>query len=289
MSNTAPSAERTEALPGETRHQTGGNGHTAFVPVSQLEAMIQQRLREERARLEREAGITETTHTHFRRPEERPFTKAQRAHTTVLFGGLTWKHERILQGSIAGLGYKVMPLPNADKQSFQIGKEYGNNGQCNPTYFTVGNLVKYLQSLEGQGLTKQEIVDNYVYVTAGACGPCRFGMYEAEYRLALRNAGFDGFRVLLFQQAGGLDQAGLEAGLELNIDFFIGMLNGMNFGDLLLDNPDQIPLPGSGGRSDHPRTDRHLDELSPQSSKERGQGPPRSARGRGHAPLVRGG
>jgi len=41
-----------------------------------------------------------------------------------------------------------------------------------------------------------------VFFTAGACGPCRFGMYEAEYRLALRNAGFDGFRVLLFQQSG---------------------------------------------------------------------------------------
>jgi predicted nucleotide-binding protein (sugar kinase/HSP70/actin superfamily) len=219
--------------------------------MSQLEDLIQQRLRQERARLEREAGIEEATHTHFRRPEERPFTKAQRPHTTVLFGGLTWKHERILQGSIAGLGYKVMPLPNADKQSFQIGKEYGNNGQCNPTYFTVGNLVKYLQSLEGQGLAKQEIVDNYVYVTAGACGPCRFGMYEAEYRLALRNAGFDGFRVLLFQQGGGLDQAGLEAGLDLNIDFFIGMLNGMNFGDLLLDISDQIrPFEVKKGETD---------------------------------------
>src|SRR5919197_3344997 len=251
MSNTAPSAERTETLSGETQYQADSNGHTAFVPVSQLEEMIQQRLREERARLEREAGVTETAHTHFRRPEERPFTKAQRPHTTVLFGGLTWKHERILQGSIAGLGYKVMPLPNADKQSFQVGKEYGNNGQCNPTYFTVGNLVKFLQSLEAQGLSKQEILDNYVYVTAGACGPCRFGMYEAEYRLALRNAGFDGFRVLLFQQAGGLDQAGLEAGLELSIDFFIGMLNGMNFGDLLLDISDQIrPFEVKKGETD---------------------------------------
>jgi predicted nucleotide-binding protein (sugar kinase/HSP70/actin superfamily) len=251
MSNTAPSVERTEVLLGETHHQTGGNGHTAFVPASHLEEMIQQRLREERVRLEREAGLKEAMHQHFRRPEERPFTKAQRPHTTVLFGGLTWKHERILQGSIAGLGYKVMPLPNADKQSFQIGKEYGNNGQCNPTYFTVGNLVKYLQSLENQGLSKQEIVDNYVYVTAGACGPCRFGMYEAEYRLALRNSGFEGFRVLLFQQGGGLDQAGLEAGLDLNIDFFIGMLNGMNFGDLLLDITDQIrPFEVKKGETD---------------------------------------
>ena len=58
-------------------------------------------------------------------------------------------------------------------------------------------------------------------------------MYEAEYRLALRNSGFDGFRVLLFQQTGGLNQAELEAGLEFNLDFFLGMLNALFIGDLL--------------------------------------------------------
>jgi predicted nucleotide-binding protein (sugar kinase/HSP70/actin superfamily) len=41
----------------------------------------------------------------------------------------------------------------------------------------------------------------------GACGPCRFGTYVTEYRKALRDAGFDGFRVMLFQQQGGLKQA----------------------------------------------------------------------------------
>ena len=93
MSNIAPSAERTGTSPGETHQQNGKTGHTAFVPVSHLEELIQQRLREERARLEHDVGITDTPHTHFRRPAERPFTKDQRPHTTVLFGGLTWKHE----------------------------------------------------------------------------------------------------------------------------------------------------------------------------------------------------
>ena len=61
----------------------------------------------------------------------------------------------------------------------------------------------------------KEIVENYVFLTAGACGPCRFGMYVTEYRKALRDAGFDGFRVMLFQQQGGLKQAtGDEQGLE---------------------------------------------------------------------------
>ena len=50
-----------------------------------------------------------------------------------------------------------------------------------------------------------------MFLTAGACGPCRFGMYVTEYRKALRDAGFDGFRVMLFQQTGGLKQATGEA------------------------------------------------------------------------------
>ncbi|MBZ5515648.1 MAG: activator of (R)-2-hydroxyglutaryl-CoA dehydratase, partial [Acidobacteriia bacterium] len=139
---------------------------------------------------------------------------------------------------------------------FQLGKEYGNNGQCNPTNFTVGNLLQYVQHLEEKGLSKREIIDRYVFFTAGACGPCRFGMYEAEYRLALRNAGFDGFRVLLFQQNGGLNQAEAEAGLEMNLDFFLSILNAMNIGDIINDVAYQIrPFEVNAGE-----TDRVLDE-----------------------------
>ena len=80
------------------------------------------------------------------------------------------------------VGYKVALLPVADVAGFQVGKEYCNNGQCNPTYVMVGTLINYLRSLEAGGLSGREIVDQYF--TAGGCGPCRFGMYEAEYRMA---------------------------------------------------------------------------------------------------------
>ena len=170
---------------------------------------------------------------HFKRPVERPFTRDQRPYTTVLFGGLTWSHERLIKGAWEGLGYKCDVVPTPDVKAFQLGKEYGNNGQCNPTYFTVGNLVQYLQGLEKNGLSRKEIADNFVFITAGACGPCRFGMYEAEYRLALRNSGFEDFRVILFQQSKGLSQEDVNAGLEMNLDFFLAMLNSMNMGDML--------------------------------------------------------
>src|ERR1039457_3425734 len=200
---------------------------------STVEDTIQQRLAEERARLEREAGLVKREVHQFKKPVEKPFTAEQRPNTTLLFGGLTWKHEKLVHGALEGLGYRAEAVPTPNVKAFQTGKEYGNNGQCNPTYFTVGNLVQYLQSLEEQGIPKQEIIDRYVFFTAGACGPCRFGMYEAEYRLALRNAGFDGFRVLLFQQSGGLNQSDAEAGLEMNLDFFLGILNALNCGDVM--------------------------------------------------------
>ena len=204
-----------------------------LVQIGSIEDVIQQRLAEERARLEREAGVPKQNVHHFKRPAERPFTKQERAVTTLLFGGLTWKHEKLVHGALEGLGYKARPVPTPNVRAFQLGKEYGNNGQCNPTYFTVGNLVQYLQSLEARGMTKDEIINNHVFFTAGSCGPCRFGMYESEYRLALQNAGFDGFRVLLFQQNDGVKAASGEAGLKFTVDFGMGMFNALNLGDIM--------------------------------------------------------
>lgn len=215
------------------------------------EAEIQRLLLEERMRLEKEYGVEAKPIDHFKKPLETTFTKDQRANTTILFGGLTWKHEKLVKGVLQGLGYKASEIPTPDKKAFQLGKEYGNNGQCNPTYFTVGNLVQYLQELEKSGMTKEQIINDYVFFTAGACGPCRFGMYEAEYRLALRNSGFDGFRVLIFQQTGGLEQDEMEAGLEMNLDFFLGILNAMNIGDIINDVAYQIrPFEVNAGETD---------------------------------------
>jgi predicted nucleotide-binding protein (sugar kinase/HSP70/actin superfamily) len=172
---------------------------------------------------------------HWRDDNPTTFTGKQRAHTTVLISGLTMSHDLFLQGALRGIGYKVKAIDCPDNSALTFGKEFGNRGQCNPTYFTVGNLVKYLVWLrDEQKVPTQEIVDNYVFVTAGACGPCRFGTYVTEYRKALRDSGFEGFRVLLFQQQGGLKQAtGDEQGLLMNPTFFIALLKAILIGDVL--------------------------------------------------------
>ena len=199
---------------------------------------LKQRLEEERVRLRREAGLL--PFEHFHRPLERAFTAEERSKVTLLFGGLTWKHEDLMKAVFEGSGYRCEKVPTPNVAAFQLGKEYGNNGQCNPTYFTVGNLVQYLQWLESNGLSRQEILDNYVFFTAGSCGPCRFGMYEAEYRYALKNAGFDGFRILLFHDSDGLKASSGEPGLKFSVDFGLGMLNALHLGDVIQDMNYQI-------------------------------------------------
>jgi predicted nucleotide-binding protein (sugar kinase/HSP70/actin superfamily) len=216
---------------------------------------IEKRLQEERARLRAAAGLVQLQQ-QFKRPVERPFTAAERGKVIILIGGMTWKHDNMFRAVFEGCGYKCETLPVPDVPAFQIGKEFGNNGQCNPTYFTVGCLVQHLQGLEKQGVPRQDIVDNYVFFTAGSCGPCRFGMYEAEYRFALENAGFGGFRVLLFQQDDGIKAASGETGLKFTVDFGMGMLNAMNVGDTLNDIIYQIrPFEVKPGE-----TDRAFDE-----------------------------
>src|SRR2546423_2550503 len=128
---------------------------------SPVEDVIQQRLAEERARLEKEAGLVKREVHQFKRPVERLFTKQERAKTTLLFGGLTWKHEKLVHGALEGLGYKCEVVPTPNVKAFQLGKEYGNNGQCNPTYFTVGNVVQYLQKMEEAGMRREDLINNY--------------------------------------------------------------------------------------------------------------------------------
>ncbi len=221
---------------------TGGNGNGARPTVGVNGSAngngrakvngtaVDSKIREYETKLREASGLTQYTVEHFSRPFERPWTKDQIESTTILFGGLSMAHEELLTHSLVKVGYKSRPLPIPDNDALQIGKEYCNRGQCNPTYYTVGNLVKYLKELRDQG--EEDIENRYVFVTAGSCGPCRFGMYEAEYRQVLTDAGFGGFRVLLFQQNGGLTSNDEDA-MEINIPIALAFLRALVLGDMI--------------------------------------------------------
>ena len=93
-----------------------------LVQISPVEEAIRQRVAEERARLEKQAGLAHKQVHHFHKPIERGFTADQRPHTTLLFGGLTWKHEKLVHGALEGLGYNVEVVPTPNVKAFQLAR-----------------------------------------------------------------------------------------------------------------------------------------------------------------------
>jgi predicted nucleotide-binding protein (sugar kinase/HSP70/actin superfamily) len=201
------------------------------LPILDIDAELKKFEEEERKRL----GLDTKTEQWIEDMANLTFTKTEKSTITLLIGGLTIAHDYFIEAALKGVDYNVQMLDCPTNSALQVGKEFGNRGQCNPTYFTVGNLVQYLVTLRDKhGMSAEHIIKNFVFLTAGACGPCRFGMYVTEYRKALRDAGFDGFRVVLFQQTGGMQQATGEAsGLELNPKFFWALLKAFVAGDVI--------------------------------------------------------
>lgn len=161
------------------------------------------------------------------------FTRKERESTTIWIAGLSRNHDVFISAATRGLGYNMQPLPVPDNVALKVGKEYGNRGQCNPTYYTSGALIRKLQELESGGASRESILKDNVFLTAGSCGPCRFGMYTTEYRKALREAGFGGFRILQLKQADIARGDLHDSGLEINLRFLIAIVKAIIAADVL--------------------------------------------------------
>ncbi|MFW6181346.1 MAG: hypothetical protein ACOC8N_06315 [Spirochaetota bacterium] len=152
---------------------------------------------------------------------------------TLLFGGLTRAHDRLYQGAFASLGYRGEPLPPPDRDALNTGRIYCNKGQCNPVYYTAGSLINHLNELKRRG--ERDICNRYLFITAGSCGPCRFGMYEMEYRKALRDAGFGGLTVVALQQGEAMVRDLKHMGFSIRRRDFFTLLKPLILGDLIND------------------------------------------------------
>jgi predicted nucleotide-binding protein (sugar kinase/HSP70/actin superfamily) len=170
----------------------------------------------------------------YRAYKPQPFTREERDKVTILFGNLHWRAERVMQGVFSNLGYRTQILPTATRADLLAGREVADIGQCCPTSFTTGNLVNTLRS-EAKRIGSEEVSKNFIYLTAGSCGACRFGQYHQSYELALRNSGLSGFRMFLMGQ-GDLDQgAAAGGGLDLNLPLLLGSAWSVLLADVVQD------------------------------------------------------
>src|SRR2546421_1750981 len=179
------------------------------------------------------------TSEHYRAYTPRPFTRQERDTVTILFGGLHWRAERILQAVLEGAGYHARILPVATKEDLITGREVADIGQCCPTSFTTGNLVNFLKG-KSKEIGAERVNKEFVYLTAGSCGACRFGQYHQSYELALRNSGLDAFRMFLMAQDQLDQKAAMGDGLDLNLPLTLGLLWGIFVTDLVQDLEYQV-------------------------------------------------
>ncbi|GMO57499.1 MAG: hypothetical protein Ta2G_17210 [Termitinemataceae bacterium] len=119
---------------------------------------------------------------------------------TILYNMFEERKSLFLRAYFEHAGYKYRDLGKHKKSDLYYGREYGTRMMCNPVYFTSGTFVRSLLEIEkNEGLTKEEIVEQFVFLGGGGdCGPCRYGMYTEEYMRVANDAGFKGFRVLIF-------------------------------------------------------------------------------------------
>ena len=176
---------------------------------------------------------------HYRAYTPRPFTRAERDSVTILFGGLHWRVERVLQAVLESAGHQAQVLPVATKDDLLTGREVADIGQCCPTSFTTGNLVNFLKK-EAKATSAEEVNKKFVYLTAGSCGACRFGQYHQSYELALRNSGLDAFRMFLLAQDQLDQKAAMGDGLDLNLPVTLGCLWAIFCTDLVQDLEYQV-------------------------------------------------
>lgn len=178
--------------------------------------------------------MTTATLQPYRTYKPRPFRREERENTTILFGGLHWRAEQLIQSVFDNLGYKSKVLPVATKEDLLAGRELADIGQCCPTSFTTGNLANFLRS-ESSRIGKEEAMQKYVYLTAGACGACRFGQYHASYELALRSVGMESFRMFLMAQDQFDQGSATGGGLEISLPLTMGAVWAILCTDVLQD------------------------------------------------------
>src|SRR5882724_13492437 len=186
-----------------------------------------------------EEGMATVIAEPYRAYTPRPFTRGERDSVTILFGGLHWRAERILQAVLEQSGYQARVLPVATKEDLLTGREVADIGQCCPTSFTTGNLVNFLKK-EAKQTSVEDVSKKFVYLTAGSCGACRFGQYHQSYELALRNSGLDAFRMFLLAQDQLDQKAAMGDGLDLNLQLTLGLLWGIFVTDLVQDLEYQV-------------------------------------------------
>lgn len=162
------------------------------------------------------------------------WNRKKKKDVTILYNTIERRKSYFLRAYFERFGFKYKDLGDHIKDDVSLGKEYGNRMECSPMYFTSGALLRALFALEKEGLSKEEIVERYVFLGGGGqCGPCRYGMYPQEYLKVVNEAGFKDFRVLLFTSDLAGEKLPRDSAFRVDLFFLLNFLVALMLADLL--------------------------------------------------------
>ncbi len=161
--------------------------------------------------------------------------KKKKKSVTILYNAIERRKSYFLRAYMKRMGYKHRDLGDHTQEDVRWGKEWGNRMECNPMYFTSGSLIRNLMQIHKEtGLSKEEIVEQYIFLGGGGqCGPCRYGMYPQEYMKVVNDAGFKGFRILIFSSDITNEKANKGNAFKFNFNFRINFMIAIILADLL--------------------------------------------------------
>ena len=151
--------------------------------------------------------------------------------TTILLGGLTMAHDYLITARCRAWATKSRRSPDNRRCSWAGSA----TARSNPTYFTVGNLVKHLvHAARRRRSVEQRIVDNYLFRPPAPAAPVASAPTSRSIARRCATRALMASASCCFQQQGGLKQAtGETPGLDFNPKFFPSLVMAIMVGDAL--------------------------------------------------------
>lgn len=151
------------------------------------------------------------------------FTEEMKDTHTILCPQMSPIHFQFLESAMNASGYKLVMLPNDDKNAVEEGLKYVNNDACYPSIIVVGQIISALKS------GKYDLKKTSALISQTG-GGCRATNYIGFIRKALKDAGYTDMPVIAVSAQGLESNPGFKYSMSMLNKCAIALV----YGDLLM-------------------------------------------------------
>ena len=155
-------------------------------------------------------------------PFEVKYRKKDRKEKVILAPNVTRAFSQIISAAIRSEGYRIEPLPMADRRAIELGKRYIHNDMCFPAQINVGETLRALET--GHADPKTAVCG----LAKSQCD-CRLAHYASLARRALDDAGYNDVPIITTD----IDTKNMHPGFKLSPIFQLRMLWALGITDAL--------------------------------------------------------